>query len=99
MTINNLSQLKKAMKEGRDFVVEKHYHFPEYTGQVRTVKECGTTFMYTGIKDDPQHKVSQMNCGKGCYLNFGKAADWKFSDGLCTMYNRSDDPIWTIRVI
>ena len=99
MTINNLSQLKKAMKAGHDFVIEKHYCHPEYTGQVRTVKECGTTFMYTGIKDEPYHKVSQLNSGKGCYLNFGKASDWEFKNGLCTMYSRLKNPIWTIRVV
>lgn len=99
MNINNLSQLKKAMQDGHDFVVVKHYCHPDYTGQVRCVKECGKTYMYTGIKDDPAHKVSRLNYGKGCYLNFGKASDWEFSDGLCTMMNRKNDPIWTIKVM
>ena len=99
MDIKNLSQFKKAMQNGHDFVVEKHYCHPEYIGQVRTVKECGTSFMYTGIKDEPLHKVSQLNNGKGCYLNFRKASDWKFENGLCTMINRKNEPLFTFRVI
>ena len=99
MDIKNLSQLKKAMRDGHDFYIEKHYIHPEYTGQTRCVKECGTTYMYTGIKDNPLHRVSQLNSGKGCYLNFGKASEWVFDNGFCTLINRTNNPVWTIRVI
>lgn len=99
MTVSNLSQLKRAMQDGHDFIVVKHYAHPEYTGQVRSIKKCGKTFMFSGVKGEPQHKVSQLNHGEGCYLNFGKASDWEFSDGFCTMYNHLRNPIWTIKVI
>lgn len=35
MEIKNLSQLKKAIKEGRKFIIKKHYIRSEYEGQIR----------------------------------------------------------------
>lgn len=41
MEIKNLSQLKRAIKEGRNFIIRKHYIRPEYDGQNQKT-ECST---------------------------------------------------------
>ena len=94
MSIKNLSQLKKALASGHNFKILAHYKHPEWSGQVRTVKEMGATIMYTGLLGHPESRIDNLNDGKGCYFNFGKASDWTFRNGRC-QYKK----VWTIEVI
>ena len=98
LEIKNLSQFKKAMKDGHTFEIVEHFVHPEYTGQVRCVQKLQTNGMYTGIAGQPRHQVSQLNFGKGCWTTFGKASDWVFENDLCKMSCRGK-PVWTIRVL
>ena len=79
--ITNLSQFKSVCsREKVAFYVEKHYLKPEYTGQKRIVQVVQSNGFYTGILDEPENKLSKCNQGKGIWLQFGKAKDWKFCD-------------------
>ena len=41
--------------------------------------------LYSGIYNNPEHEISKANDGKGSWLDFGKASEWKFEGTLCTL--------------
>lgn len=96
--ITNLSQFKKAMKDGRKFQIIEHFNFPERNGEIRVPNVVQTNGMYTVIPNDPNCKISKANNGKGSWVAFGKASDWTFCNGIIQQsYNGY--PIWTLRMI
>lgn len=99
MDIKNLSQMKKAIGAKRCFEIVEHYFHPEMTGQIREPSVIQTNAFYSVVKDEPEHKVSKANDGKGYYLAYGKAADWKFENGECVLYDRLANPVWRIRFL
>lgn len=99
MEIKNLSQLKKALKDGHTFEIVEHFYHPEYAGQVRCVQVLQTNGMYTGIVGEPTSRISLLNGCKGSWCDFGKASDWVFENGLCKQSHDHGTPIWTIRVL
>ena len=93
--IKNLNQLKRAVNEGRTFVIKKHYIRPNYAGQRRKPNVVQTNGFYSIIPDDPDSVVSTANNGKGSWIEFGKASDWTFENDICkqTSYGRD---VWEI---
>lgn len=98
MTINNLSQLKRALASGHSFIILEHFLKPEHTGEIRTVQKMQTNGMYTGILNDPEHYVSRYNNGLGSWIDFGKASNWNFKNSECTL-TIGQRKIWKIKVI
>lgn len=88
--IKNLSQLKRVIEAGNCFTILNHKVHPEYTGQIRKPNIIQTNGVYTVIPGDRWHKISMMNERKGCWLAYGKAKDWEFNNGVCTLYHSSD---------
>lgn len=102
MIIKNLSQLKKAMKDKKEFRILEHYLKPEYKGQIRKPNIVQTNGMYTIVPSDMECKESTCNNGKGTWIKFGMASDWKFDNGICTYipkFNGVDRPVWSIEVL
>ena len=100
MTINNLSQLKKAINSGSRFEIVEHYIKPEHTGEIRKPTKAQTNGFYSVIDGDPEHPVSMANYGKGYWIEYGKASGWKFENGVCCLYDeRFNRPVWAIRFI
>lgn len=98
MEIKNLSQLKRAIKEGHNFIIRKHYIRPEYEGQIRKPNVVQTNGFYSIEYEKPDSKITLANNGKGSWIEYGKAADWKFEDGVCKQYLRGN-AIWEIEII
>lgn len=96
MIIKNLNQFKKAMRDGHMFEIIEHFVRPEFTGQKRYVSGFHATYMYTKVQEED--KINTYNNGKGIYLNFGKASDWAFCNGICQQ-KKNGKPIWTLRVL
>lgn len=96
--VKNLSQLKKAIAEKKEFVIVKHYTRPEYEGQIRRPNVVQTNGFYSIIPDEPGSKVTLANNGKGSWIEFGKASDWKFEDGVCK-YTYKCAPFWEIKFL
>ncbi len=100
MEIKNLSQLKKAIANRIPFTILEHNIHPGYTGQTRIANLVQTNGFYSIVKDDPESNVTKANYGKGCWLPYGKASDWSFEDGVCTLYTQRKgvkEPVWTIK--
>ena len=86
MTINNLAQLKRAIKEGKEYIVVKHYRKPELSGTRRKPTKVQTNAYYTVVPGDPNHEVSRAKGGLGYYTRYGKASDWEFAGKFITQY-------------
>ena len=99
MEIKNLSQLKKALKVGARFEMVEHFLKPEYTGQKRVVQVVQSNAIYSGIDGEPENPLSTCNYGKGLFLQFGKASDWVFENGLCTATNIRGAKCFSLRVL
>lgn len=78
----NLATVKRNLKDGKGFKIINHIR-EEYIGQIRIPTKTQTNGVYTVVKDNPEHKVSKGNNGKGSWLEFGKATDWKFYKDDC----------------
>ena len=102
MEIKNLSQLKRVLREGHDFIISKHFIKPEYTGQIRKVNIMQTNGMYSIDSVNFKNPINNANGGRGTWLEFGKAKDWKFENGLCEYgktCNGEYRPVWQSEVI
>lgn len=104
MTVNNLSQLKKALAAGHDFQIVEHFVKPEMSGQIRRVNVMQTNGIYThavgNVSTDDAVRINSWNYGKGSWIEFGSAHDWTFASGLCQQRNKiTGRPVWTIRLI
>lgn len=94
MDIKNLAQLKRAINDKKAFEIVKHCRFPEWEGQTRVPNVVQTNGFYSVIPNEPNHKVSMFNDGKGSWLAYRKASEWKFEDGVCELSG-----VWTIRFV
>ena len=96
--VKNLSQLKKALKNGTRYEVVEHFVHPKYTGQVRQATYVGTDVMYSRSVDDDS--INTLNGGHGIKTDFGKASDWAFCGGVCQLWDsRRYRPVMTLRVL
>lgn len=96
MTVKNLNQFKKAMKDGYMFEIIEHFVHPDFTGQRRYVNEFHPTYIYTKVQKE--HKLNSYNNGKGIHMAFGKASDWVFCGGICQQ-KKNGKPILSLRVL
>ena len=96
--INNLSQVKKAIANGREFMIVEHFIKPHLTGQKRKPSKVQTNAFYSVVPDDPDNEVSKANGGLGYFLQYGKASDWDFNGELITV-NCRGNKIMTIKFV
>lgn len=95
LDIKNLSQLKRAINNGKIFIIKKHYIKPEFTGQRRKPNVIQTNGFYSIVPDDYDSEVNAFNNGKGSWIEYGKASDWQFENGLCKQYCHGRE-VWEI---
>lgn len=77
--IKNLSDLKQLIKPGVELMATIHKKHPEIVGLVRVVTDVQTNAFYSVIKDQPNHKYSNCNYGKGFRTDFEKASCYRFN--------------------
>lgn len=100
MEIKNLTQLKRVIQEKREFIIRAH-RLNKFLGQRRIPNVVQSNGFYSVISGQPEHEVSCANRGKGSWIDFGKATQWEFQDGKCSMYfpemeHIPDNLIWSI---
>ncbi|WP_099467782.1 peptidylprolyl isomerase [Konateibacter massiliensis] len=91
MEIKNLSQLKKAIAAGNIFIIKDH-RVSEFIGKKRKGNVIQTNGIYSIVPDEPENRINQANGRKGSWLEYGKASEWKFDNGICTLYNGEHKP-------
>lgn len=77
-TIENLAEFKRLIVPGTELMATSHANHPEMVGLVRVVTEVQSNAFYSVIKDQPEHRWSTCNYGKGFRTDFGKARDYIF---------------------
>ncbi len=87
--IENLSQFKNALKEGKQYKIINH-RVEKFIGQMRQANVIQTNGCYLVIPGEPEHEISLLNGKRGSWLDYGKASQWEFSDGKCRLYTTSE---------
>ena len=96
--IQNLNQFKKAMKAGKRFQIIEHFNFPERNGEIRKPNVVQTNGMYAILPEDPENRLNKVNNGMGSWIEFGKAGDYTFCNGVISQKSHGY-PVWTLRVL
>ena len=65
MAFKNLAELKRYIKLGTEFKATRHKYHPDIVGLTRVVTKVQTNGFYSKIKDEPNHRFSDCNGGKG----------------------------------
>lgn len=100
MTIKNLAQLKKAIQMKQEFIIKNH-RIEKFIGQKRKPNVIQTNGFYSILPETPNDNLNQVNGGKGMWIDYGKASQWEFVNGLCHMYypekkHTDENLIWSI---
>lgn len=78
MAFKNLAELKRYIKIGTEFKATRHKYHPDIVGLTRVVTKVQTNGFYSKIKDEPNHRFSDCNGGKGFFTELGKAGGYIF---------------------
>lgn len=78
MAFKNLAELKRYIKIGTEFKATSHKYHPDIVGLTRVVTKVQTNGFYSKIKDEPNHRFSDCNGGKGFFTEVGKAGGYIF---------------------
>ena len=90
--IKNLSQLKRTLTVGTEFVITDHVR-SECVGERRRVTEANTACFYSQkINTDGTAE------GKPLYMEWGKAANWNFENGVCTSSLDNKEKVMSFKV-
>lgn len=79
MKINNMAELKRALKVGVIIKTIDHQK-AELIGMTRRVTKVQTNAVYTIIPNQPDHKYSKCNGGRGSRMDLDKATHYEFGD-------------------
>ncbi len=78
LEIKSLADLKRNIKVGTEVTATSHRNHPDIVGLRRVVAEVQSNAFYSKIKDQPEHKYSTCNYGKGFRTDFEKASCYRF---------------------
>ncbi len=78
--VKNLAHLKRLFQPGAQYRTLRHAVHPDYVGLMRVVSTVQNNAVYSKIKDQPDHKLSTCNHGKGVRTDFEKASCYRFGD-------------------
>ncbi len=88
LSIKNLADLKRHIQVGTEFVSTFHQNHPDIVGLARVVTEVQSNAFYSKIKEQPEHKWSTCNYGKGFRTDFEKASDYRFNGSEIQVLDR-----------
>ncbi len=88
--IKNLNQLKKALSVGTEFIITDHRR-KDSIGERRVITSVKSTGFYS--------KNPDMENAKDLWLDWGKAGNWKFENGVCTSSLDNNEMIMSFKVL
>ena len=97
--IKNLAHLKRVLQEGTEYKILMHKSHPEGIGLIRKVSYLQSNGVYSKIKDQPNHKYSIVNHGKGIFMKFEKASRYVFGDTVKLLHCAPDDVLYEFAVL
>lgn len=94
LQIKNLADLKRHIKVGTELAATYHANYPDIVGLTRVVTKVQTNGFYSVIKNQPNHRWSGFNYGKGGWPSFEKASLYHFNGSSIQVLNaRKNDGI------
>lgn len=84
--VKSLNSLKNTLHKGSQIEILFHWR-TESHGRIREVTVTNTQGFYSVVKDEPEHRDSLANNGKGTVLWWSNAPFWEFKDGVCSLYS------------
>ena len=91
MAFKNLADLKRYIKIGTEFRATSHKYHPDIVGLTRVVTKVQTNGFYSKIKDEPDHRFSACNNGKGFFTEFGKAGGYIFDGSTVKVLDKRSE--------
>ena len=79
LRLKNLADLKRHIRVGTELTATFHKNHPDIVGLTRVVTEVRTNSFYSKIKDQPDHRWSTCNYGRGFRSDFVKAGAYRFN--------------------
>lgn len=83
LRISSLAELKRYIQPGMELVVSYHSKHPDLVGLRRVVTKMQTNAYYTMVKDQPEHKYSDCNDGRGFRSDIEKASYRQGVSAIC----------------
>ena len=97
--VKNLAELKRALTVGTIFTISHGSADWQVRSGIREVAWRNTVSITSKDYNNPNGENSTANDGKGVYLYFEKAVNWKFNeDGSASFLNWQNEPSFTIWV-
>ena len=78
VAFKSLAELKRFIRPGVEFKTVSHANHADMVGLTRVVTKVQTNGFYSKIIDEPDHRFSACNNGKGFFNEFGKAGGYIF---------------------
>lgn len=85
LRISSLAELKRYIQPGMELVVSYHSKHPGLVGLRRVVTKVQTNAYFTVVKDQPEHKYSDCNDGRGFRSDIYKASCYRFDGSKITV--------------
>lgn len=85
LRIKNLAELKRTIQPGVEMLTTSHAYHPDIVRLTRQVTKVQTVGFYSVIKNQPNHKYSACNQGKGFFTPFEKAPAYIFDGDTITL--------------
>ena len=85
LQISSLAELKRYIQPGMELVVSYHSKHPGLVGLRRVVTKVQTNAYYTMVKDQPEHRYSDCNDGRGFRSEIEKASCYRFDGSKITV--------------
>lgn len=85
LRISSLAELKRYIQPGMELVVSYHSKHPGLVGLRRVITKVQTNAYFTVVKDQPEHRYSDCNDGRGFRSDIEKASCYRFDGTKITV--------------
>ena len=85
LRINSLAELKRYLQPGMELEVSYHSKHPGLVGLRRVITKVQSNAYFTVVKDQPEHRYSDCNDGRGFRSDIEKASCYRFDGSKITV--------------
>lgn len=85
LRISSFAELKRYIQPGMELVVSYHSKHPGLVGLRRVITKVQTNAYFTVVKDQPEHRYSDCNDGRGFRSDIEKASCYRFDGTKITV--------------
>lgn len=85
LQISSLAELKRCIQPGMELEVSYHSKHPGLVGLRRVVTKVQSNAYFTVVKDQPEHRYSDCNDGRGFRSDIEKASCYRFNGSKITV--------------